>query len=54
MVVTDTQRKRNNVIYINLEENIGTGCLKEKDKQRKKNRRDKAFVTPVRYYTKEV
>ena len=52
--MTDTQRKRNNIIYINLEENIGIGCLKEKDEQRKKNRKDKAFVTPFKYCTKEV
>lgn len=34
--MTDTKRKRNNIIYINLEENIGIGCLKEKDEDRKK------------------
>lgn len=53
-MVTDTQRKRNNIIYINLEENIGIGCLKEKDEQGKENRKDKEFVTPVKYCTKEV
>lgn len=33
--VTGTQRKRNNIIHTNLEENIGNGCLNEEDKQRK-------------------
>lgn len=32
-IVTDSQRKRNGVIYINLDENIGIGCLIEKDEQ---------------------
>lgn len=41
-VVTDTQRK--NIIYITLEENTGTRCLKERHEEKHKNKKD--FVTP--------
>lgn len=51
--MADTQIKINYVIYINLDENIGIGCLKQKDKQRQKNRKDKIFVIPVKYCTTE-
>lgn len=53
--MTDTQRKRYGIIYINLDENIGVGCLKQKDEQRQKNQKDKAFIIiPVKYCTKEL
>lgn len=32
-IMTDSQRKRNGANYINLDENIGIGCLREKDEQ---------------------
>lgn len=53
-VLTDTQIKRNGLIYINLDENIGIASLKEKDEQRQKNWKNKILVIPVKYYTKEV
>lgn len=52
-IVTDTERKRNGVIFVNLDENIGIGCLKEKYEQRQKNQKGKIFVIPVKYCAKK-